>query len=104
LRFGLALVGVLSNWLPWIPNDDRPIFSYYAISIIPFTVLALTLCLGTMIGGPRASYQRRMWGTAFAGAFLVLVIVNFAWFWPIYTGELITTPQWLRRIWFNRWI
>jgi dolichyl-phosphate-mannose-protein mannosyltransferase len=103
-RFGLAVVGVLSTWLPWIPNDDRPIFSYYAVSIIPFTVLAVTLCLGTMIGGPRASYQRRMWGTAFAGAFLVLVIINFAWFWPIYTGELITTPQWLHRVWFNRWI
>jgi dolichyl-phosphate-mannose-protein mannosyltransferase len=103
-RFGLAVVGVLSTWLPWIPNDDRPIFSYYAIAILPFTVLAVTLCLGTMIGGPRASYRRRMWGTAFAGAFLVLVIVNFAWFWPIYTGELLTTPQWLDRIWFNRWI
>jgi dolichyl-phosphate-mannose-protein mannosyltransferase len=103
-RFGLAVVGVLSTWLPWIPNDDRPIFSYYAIAIVPFTVLAVTLCLGTMIGGPRASYRRRMWGTAFAGAFLVLVIVNFAWFWPIYTGELLTTPQWLDRIWFNRWI
>ena len=103
-RFGLAVVGVLASWLPWIPNDDRPIFSYYAVAIIPFTILALTLCLGTMIGGPRASYHRRMWGTAFAGAFVVLVVVNFAWFWPIYTGELITTPQWLDRIWFGRWI
>ena len=45
-----------------------------------------------------------MWGTAVAGAFVVLVIVNFAWFWPIYTDELITTPQWLDRIWFRRWI
>ena len=38
-RFGLAVVGVLASWLPWIPNDDRPIFSYYAIAIIPFTIL-----------------------------------------------------------------
>jgi dolichyl-phosphate-mannose--protein O-mannosyl transferase len=103
-RFGLAVVGVLASWLPWIPNDDRPIFSYYAIAIIPFTILAITLCLGTMIGGPRASYRRRTWGTAFAGAFVVLVIVNFAWFWPIYVGDLITTRQWLERIWFSRWI
>jgi dolichyl-phosphate-mannose--protein O-mannosyl transferase len=103
-RFGLALVGVVSSWLPWIPNDDRPIFSYYAIAIIPFTIIALVLCLGTLMGGPRASPHRRLWGTAVAGAFVVLVIVNFAWFWPIYTGELITTPQWLHRIWFRRWI
>jgi dolichyl-phosphate-mannose--protein O-mannosyl transferase len=103
-RFGLAVVGVLASWLPWIPNDDRPIFSYYAIAIIPFTVLAITLCLGTMIGGERASYRRRMWGTSFAGAFVVLVVVNFAWFWPIYVGDLVTTSQWLDRIWFTRWI
>ena len=103
-RFGLAVVGVLASWLPWIPNDDRPIFSYYAIAILPFTVLAVVLCLGTMIGDARASERRRMWGTALGGAFVVLVIVNFAWFWPIYTGELITTPQWLDRIWFKRWI
>ncbi|QWZ10352.1 phospholipid carrier-dependent glycosyltransferase [Nocardioides panacis] len=103
-RFGVAVVGVLASWLPWIPNDDRPIFSYYAVAIIPFTILAIVLCLGTMIGGPRASDRRRMWGTAVAGAFVVLVIVNFAWFWPIYVGDLITTPQWLDRIWFSRWI
>ena len=98
------MVGVLASWLPWIPNDGRPIFSYYAIALLPFTILAIVLCLGTMIGGVRASERRRMWGTAVAGGFVVLVIVNFAWFWPIYTGELITTSQWLDRIWFKRWI
>ncbi len=103
-RFGFAVVGVVSSWLPWIPNDDRPIFSYYAIAIIPFTVLALTLCLGTMLGGRDASYRRRTWGTALGGAFVVLVVLNFAWFWPLYTGELMTTEQWLDRIWFRRWI
>jgi hypothetical protein len=35
---------------------------------------------------------------------VVLVMLNFAYFWPIYVGDLITTPQWLDRIWFNRWI
>jgi dolichyl-phosphate-mannose--protein O-mannosyl transferase len=103
-RFGVAVVGVVASWLPWIPNDDRPIFSYYAIAIIPFTVLAIVLCLGTMRGGAHASYERRVWGTAVAGAFVVLVALNFAYFWPIYTGELITTPDWLDRIWFKRWI
>jgi dolichyl-phosphate-mannose-protein mannosyltransferase len=103
-RFGIAVIGVLASWLPWIPNDDRPIFSYYAVAIIPFTVLAITLCLGTMIGGARASYRRRTWGTAVSGAFVILVILNFAWFWPIYTGELLTTAQWLDRVWFRRWI
>jgi dolichyl-phosphate-mannose--protein O-mannosyl transferase len=103
-RFGLVVVGLLTTWLPWIRYDERPIFSYYAITVLPFTVIALTLLLGVLIGGPTASYRRRMWGTALAGAFVVLVMVNFAWFWPIYTGQLISTPHWLQRIWFRQWI
>jgi dolichyl-phosphate-mannose-protein mannosyltransferase len=103
-RFGLVVVGVVSTWLPWIRYDDRPIFSFYAISILPFTVIGLTLALGVLMGGPRASAARRLWGTTVAGAFAVLVVLNFAWFWPVYTGELITTPDWLDRIWFKAWI
>ncbi len=103
-RFGVAVVGVLASWLPWISHDQRPIFSYYAIAILPFTILAVVLCLGTLIGGPRATPRRRTWGTAVAGAFVLLVLVNFAWFWPIYTGDLVTTREWLERVWFKRWI
>ncbi len=103
-RFGIVMIGLLTTWLPWIRYDERPIFSYYAITTLPFTVIAVTLLLGIVIGGPAASYRRRLWGTAFAGAFVILVIVNFAWFWPIYTGELISTPHWLERIWFRQWI
>ncbi len=32
------------------------------------------------------------------------MIVNFAWFWPIYTDGLLTQSEWIRRIWFHRWI
>jgi dolichyl-phosphate-mannose--protein O-mannosyl transferase len=97
-------VGVLSSWLPWIPNDDRPIFSYYAIAILPFTVLAIVLCLGELIGPAGRPGNRRVWGTAIGGAFVVLVVLNFAYFYPVYTGQLLTTAQWLDRIWFRRWI
>ncbi|MGZ8737075.1 MAG: dolichyl-phosphate-mannose--protein mannosyltransferase [Nocardioides sp.] len=103
-RYGIVVVGLLATWLPWVRYDDRPIFSYYAVSILPFTIIALTLLIGVLMGGPTASYQRRLWGTAVAGAFVVLVVANFAWFWPVYTGELITTPDWLKRIWFRQWI
>jgi dolichyl-phosphate-mannose--protein O-mannosyl transferase len=103
-RFGVVIVGVLSTWLPWFRYDERPIFSFYAISMLPFTIIAVTMLLGVLVGGPGASYQRRAWGAAAGGAYVVLVVLNFAWFWPIYTGELITTPEWLQRIWFKQWI
>jgi hypothetical protein len=35
---------------------------------------------------------------------VVLVMVNDPWNWEIYTHQLLTTPEWLDRIWFRRWI
>jgi dolichyl-phosphate-mannose-protein mannosyltransferase len=103
-RFGVAVVGALATWLPWLPYGDRPIFSYYAISTLPYLVLALTLVIGRMIGTSRVATPRRTVGVVVSGAFFVLVLVNFAWFWPIYTDRLLTHSDWLNRIWFERWI
>ena len=61
-RYGIVVVGLLATWLPWVRYDDRPIFSYYAVSILPFTIIALTLLIGVLMGGPTASYQRRLLG------------------------------------------
>ncbi|GEP33912.1 phospholipid carrier-dependent glycosyltransferase [Nocardioides szechwanensis] len=103
-RFGVAIVGTASTWLPWLRYDDRPIFLFYAIATLPFIVLALTLAMGKLVGRSRPSSPRRTAGVIVAGSFFVLVLVNFAWFWPIYTNELLTRSEWLDRIWFTRWI
>jgi dolichyl-phosphate-mannose--protein O-mannosyl transferase len=103
-RFGLVTVGVLVTWLPWLRYDDRPIFSYYAMMTEPFLVIGATLLLGQLLGPATATARRREVGAVVAGAVFVAVIVNFAWFWPIYTDGLLTTQQWLQRIWFKRWI
>ena len=103
-RYGVVVVGVLVTWLPWLRYDDRPIFSYYAIVIEPFLVLGLTLLLGRILGPAAASYRRRQVGAIAGGVYLVVVLALFAWFWPIWTDQLITTPHWLQRIWFHRWI
>ncbi len=102
-RYGVAVVGTLVTWLPWLVNADRPIFSFYAIMTLPFLVLASTLVMGRLIGGGRAS-GRRTAGVVVSGTFFVLVLVNFAWFWPIWTDGLLTHREWLERIWFQRWI
>ena len=103
-RFGVAIVGIASTWLPWLAYADRPIFSYYTIATLPFLVLASTLVIGRMIGPERTPSARRTLGVVAGGAFVVLVIANFAWFWPIYTDQLLTHSEWLDRIWFSRWI
>ncbi|HQR26403.1 MAG TPA: phospholipid carrier-dependent glycosyltransferase [Nocardioides sp.] len=103
-RYGVAVVGVASTWLPWLMYDDRPIFSFYAILALPFLVLACTLVAGELVGRSRTPSPRRTLGVIVAGSFFTLVLVNFAWFWPIWTDGLLTHSEWLDRIWFQRWI
>ena len=102
-RAGLAVVGVLAAWVPFWPYADRPIFSFYAITALPFMIVAVCLALGRLLG-PAAPTRRRLWGTTVAGTFVALVVVHFAWLWPVYTHAVITTPDWLDRIWFEAWI
>jgi dolichyl-phosphate-mannose-protein mannosyltransferase len=103
-RFGVAVVGALSTWLPWLQYDDRPIFIFYAVVTVPFMVLAITLLMGRLLGRSNAPSPRRTVGVIVSGAFFMLVLLNFAWFWPIYTDQLLTHREWLDRIWFSRWI
>ncbi len=111
-RPGIVVVGIAATWLPWFRYDDRPIFSYYAIAIEPFLILGAVLLLGEILGpapspgqGPRAAaVLRRRYGALAAGLIVLLVALNFAYFWPIYTDGLLTNDQWLHRMWFKRWI
>lgn len=103
-RFGVAVVGTASTWLPWTLNDDRPIFIFYAIAVLPFLVLALVLAMGWAIGRSDAPSTRRTAGVVVAGTVLVAVALAFAWFWPVWTDQLITHEEWTRRIWFSDWI
>ncbi|MBO9523718.1 MAG: phospholipid carrier-dependent glycosyltransferase [Nocardioidaceae bacterium] len=103
-RYGVVVVGVLVTWLPWLRFDDRPIFSYYAIVTEPFLILGAVLLLGEMLGRAGPGTLRRQVGAVAAGTVVVAVMLNFAYFWPIYTDGLLTQTEWLHRIWFKRWI
>ncbi len=103
-RFGIPVVGTVVTWLPWLANDDRPIFLFYAMPTLLFQVIACTLVMAKMVGPSRLPTPRRTIGVIASGSFLVLVILNFAWFYPIYTDQLLTHREWLQRIWFTRWV
>jgi dolichyl-phosphate-mannose-protein mannosyltransferase len=103
-RFGVPLVGVMTTWLPWFRYDDRQIFFYYAVSIVPFTVIAVTLVLGKILGRADVSPTRRAIGAAVAGVFVICVALNFAYFYPILTDQLLTNAEWHDRMWLSHWI
>lgn len=107
-RYGVAVIGFTAGWVPWFFFAKRPIFFFYAVAMIPFTVIALSLLLGAIIGrtpdGSVPSTNRRMIGTAVAGAFVILVVLNFAYIWPILTDQVMPHAAWLNRMWFSKWI
>lgn len=130
-RAGAILLGVVAGWAPWfVPAfSDRTMFLFYATPMVPFMVLGVVLVLGYLIGPaprraddlsglgsvPLSKYlpepgssaavgTRRIVGAAAAGAFVLLVLVNFAYFYPILAAKIITYEQWQDRIWFRSWI
>ena len=106
-RAGAVLLGVAAGWLPWIWyawHDNRTEFYYYAIAFEPFMIIAITLCLGLIIGPARAAPGRRAVGAVAAGGYLVAVLLNFAYMYPVLTAEVIPYWPWLSRMWFSRWI
>ena len=103
-RAGMVVVGALSTWLPWMAYDDRPIFIFYAIAMLPFLVLAIVLAMGTLVGGSTLPSRRRTTGVVVSGSFLVLVLLSYWFFLPIWTDQLLTHSQWVQRMWFARWI
>jgi dolichyl-phosphate-mannose-protein mannosyltransferase len=106
-RAGAVLLGVSAGWLPWIWyawHDNRTEFYYYAVVFDPFLVIAITLCLGLIIGPVRAAPGRRAVGAVAAGGYLVAVLLNLAYLYPILTAEAIPYSAWLSRMWFHNWI
>jgi dolichyl-phosphate-mannose--protein O-mannosyl transferase len=103
-RFGVPVVGVLTTWLPWFWNDERPIFFFYAVAIVPYTVISVTLVLGKLVGSHRAPYGRRIIGITAAALFVAAVAINFIYFYPIWTNGLLSNEDWNDRMWIDSWI
>ena len=103
-RFGIPVVGVLTTWLPWFRYDDRQIFFYYAISIIPFTIIAVTLVHREADRATAAIRPGERSATVLSGVFVLAVAVNFIYFYPILTDHLLTNADWHDRMWMTKWI
>ncbi|MFJ8626955.1 dolichyl-phosphate-mannose--protein mannosyltransferase [Kitasatospora sp. NPDC093550] len=103
-RAGALLCGLAAGYLPWFAYQQRTIFLFYAVVFVPFLVLAVTMLVGALIGPPGASRDRRIIGSATAGLLVLLIVWNFLFFFPLFTGQTIPLEDWRRRMWFNSWI
>lgn len=107
------LLGVAAALLPWFVYDltgDRVMFYFYALPAQPFLVLTVVYVLGALMTPTNAGQRllgldRRTLAVVIAGTYVTLVALNFAYFYPIYTGQVIPYDAWHARMWLGgRWI
>ncbi|MFG2889740.1 dolichyl-phosphate-mannose--protein mannosyltransferase [Streptomyces sp. NPDC048248] len=103
-RAGAIACGIAAGYLPWFLYQERTIFLFYAVVFVPFLCLALAMMTGAIIGPPGSSERRRTIGAVGAGVLVLLIIWNFIYFWPLYTGEPIPKSAWHNRMWFDTWV
>ncbi|MGY3514701.1 dolichyl-phosphate-mannose--protein mannosyltransferase [Micromonospora sp. PTRAS2] len=123
-RAGAILLCVAAGLLPWFwfALDGRTMFSFYTAPALPFLVLAVVYVLGAIVtpatDGARApatkgasadgedeAAERRLVGGVIVGAYVLLVALCFAYFYPIFVGKLLPYAEWSARMWLDgRWI
>ncbi|MEV4533350.1 phospholipid carrier-dependent glycosyltransferase [Asanoa sp. NPDC049518] len=107
-RPGAILLMVGAGLLPWFyyaVDAHRVMFNFYTAPIVPFMVLAVTYVLGVVIGpADSTDADRRLVGGVAAGAYLVLVVLCFAYFHKLFVGDFLPYADWANRMWLgDRW-
>ncbi len=113
-RASTVWVAFIAGWLVWFQDLKRTMFLFYMAPLVPFLIMGLTLGLGVMLGpslqgvpaGERfwRADRRRMWGIAGISTFLGLVVADFVWMWPLFTGGLLTYSEWHAHMWLPSWV
>jgi len=106
---GLILMGIVAGYLPWLLYAQRTIFQFYAIVFEPYLILSLVLVIGMLLrpnragpfARPPAPFQAS--GLIVVGAFLVLATAVSAFFYPVWTGDQVSTSFVQLHYWFPGW-
>ena len=113
-RAASVWVAFAAVWLVWFQDLSRTMFLFYMAPLVPFLILGLTLALGVLLGpslhgvpaGERfwRADRRRAWGIAGISTYLGLVVADFVWMWPLFTGGLLTYSEWHAHMWLPSWV
>ena len=90
------LAGIAGTYLPWFFIQGRTMFYFYAISILPFLILALIYTFNWAL--KYKDYRK------YIGVFIIVVAINFIYFLPIFLGIQMPYSDWLDRMWLPSWI
>ncbi|MFN2459568.1 MAG: phospholipid carrier-dependent glycosyltransferase, partial [Candidatus Velthaea sp.] len=105
--YALLVGAYVLQWLPWI-GSPRIAFEYHFYPNLSIIVLANAIILQRIWNwqAPAPAAGRMTFTTARIGiiAYLAVVVVAFAFFFPVLAGLDMTWNQWHDRMWFPSWI
>lgn len=107
-RFVVPLVGFAAGFIPWILAYDRQMYFFYAIPLVPFTIVMIALTLGlianstTLVQVPGRHTPLQL-GKAVVLGYLALVVISFVYFSPIFYGIQITDDHFHSMMWLRSW-
>ena len=90
----------LAGYLPWFFFQKRTVFSFYAIVFEPFLILALIYCAYVVL----MHFENRRNTYLVLGLIGFVIFINFIFFLPLYTGDVITYDSWQARMWLPSWV
>ena len=102
-RAGAVLAGLVGGYLPWFLYQQRTIFQFYAVAFVPWVVLAVTYCLGLVLGPRDAPPQGRRVRVGLVGGYVLLALTFFWFFYPVLAARIVPQSTIDLRDWFPSW-
>jgi dolichyl-phosphate-mannose--protein O-mannosyl transferase len=96
----IIIAGLTAGYLPWFFFQKRTVFSFYAIVFEPFLILAIIYCAYLALIRFKNSRNTYIFIVAFGAA----IFINFIYFLPLFTADVITYDSWQARMWLPSWI
>jgi dolichyl-phosphate-mannose--protein O-mannosyl transferase len=96
----VIVTGIAAGYLPWFFFQKRTVFSFYAIVFEPFLILAIIYCSYVAL----MHFENRRNTYVVLGLIGFVIFINFIFFLPLYTGQIITYDSWQARMWLPSWV
>lgn len=96
----MVVLGMSAGYLPWFFFQQRTVFTFYAIIFEPFVLLAIIYCAKLLLDSSNIPDV----SAALVASLLVFIFLNFLYFIPLFTGEVINYDAWFHRMWLSSWI
>jgi dolichyl-phosphate-mannose-protein mannosyltransferase len=96
----LILAGMAAGYLPWFFFQERTVFTFYAIVFQPFLILAIVYCAYALL----MHFENKRNSYVVLGFVALAIFINFIFFLPLFTGDVITYDSWQARMWLPSWV